>query len=421
MAIPFGRVKKKLGIVTTWFERGATHVSLAYIAALQEAFDIRVYARGGDAFPMHDPKWNMPWVHWGEFIPGAPSTTIDRRDFMRWLKREQIDILIFNEQQSWDILLYLRNTDLNWPAGRPLMGAYIDYYTAQTVPFFALYDFVLCNTQRHLSVFTNHKQALYIPWGVNVKAFPVAEPVQDRPVTFFHSLGYNPERKGTDLVVEAFNRMKNTEALLILHAQRPLHDFPALERLIGANPRIKWIDREVAPPGLYTLGDVYVYPSRLDGIGLSLPEALASGLPAIVTDEAPMNAFIEEDVNGWCIPVASRALRQDGYYWPMAVVDVFALAGRMDTLAANPAVLKKYQEQARKHAEQHLNWMANSAELATALGKLTHQTCPADILEACAQHEQNVQQNVKLKHRIHRLLIALGARKVKRLLAGRRS
>lgn len=413
-------MKKKLGIVTTWFERGATHVSLAYIAALQQAYDIRVYARGGDAFPINDPKWNQPWVHWGEFVPGAPSTTIDRRDFMQWLKREQIEIIIFNEQQSWDILLHLRKEGLKWPAKRPLMGAYIDYYTAQTVPFFDLYDFVLCNTKRHFSVFANHKQAMYVPWGVNVQAFPLTEPSVHRPLKFFHSLGYNPERKGTDLLVEAFTRMTNTSALLILHAQRPLHDFPALEALIRGNQRITWINREVPPPGLYTLGDVYVYPSRLDGLGLSLPEALASGLPAIVTDEAPMNEFIAHDVNGWCIPVASRALRHDGYYWPMALVDVFALAGRMDELAADPSSLPKYQQQARKHAEQHLNWMTNSAELATTLRKLTHQNCAASVFEACALLERKTQGKVKFKHRLHRLLITLGARKLKRAVLGRK-
>jgi glycosyltransferase involved in cell wall biosynthesis len=413
-------VKKKIGIVTTWFERGATHVSLAYIAALREAYDVRVYARGGDAFPINDPKWNKPWVYWGEFVPGAPSTTIDRRDFMRWLKREQIEILIFNEQQSWDIILHLRKEGLKRPDKRPLMGAYIDYYTAQTVPFFDLYDFVLCNTQRHLSVFANHKQALYIPWGVDVKSFPVVEPAANRPLTFFHSLGYNPERKGTDLVIEAFQGMKNKEALLILHAQRPLHDFPALEALISGNQRITWINREVPPPGLYTLGDVYVYPSRLDGIGLSLPEALASGLPAIVTDEAPMNAFIEEGVNGWCIPVASRTLRQDGYYWPLAVVDVFALGGRMDELAANPSSIPKYRQQARKHAEQHLNWMTNSGGLALQLGNLTHQNYSERVRIACTAYEKKAQKKIQFKHRLHRLLITLGARKLKRAVLGRR-
>jgi len=413
-------VKKKLGIVTTWFERGATHVSLAYIAALSEAFDIRVYARAGDAFPMHDAKWNKPWVHWGEFVPGAPSTTIDRRDFLRWLKREQIEILIFNEQQSWDILLYLRKDALKWPDGRPLMGAYIDYYTAQTVPFFELYDFVLCNTQRHYSVFAEHKQALFIPWGVDVSAFPVTDRSPDRPLTFFHSLGYNPERKGADLLVQAFNAMANTTAQLILHAQRPLHDFPGLEALIHTNPRITWINREVPPPGLYTLGDIYVYPSRLDGIGLSLPEALASGLPALVTDEAPMNEFVQHGVNGWCIPVAKHMERSDGYYWPLAEVDVLALAGRMDELVINRAMLDTYKQQTRTHAEQHLNWMTNSRDLAHQLGNLTHQNCSERVRIACTAYEKKAQEKVQFKHRLHRLLITLGARKLKRAVLGRR-
>lgn len=412
-------MKKKLGIVTTWFERGATHVSLAYIAALQERFDIRVYARGGDAFPMNDPKWNQPWVHWGEFVPGARSTTIDQRDFQRWLEREQIEILIFNEQQSWDILLYLRNIELNGLGKRPLLGAYIDYYTAETLPFFDLYDFVLCNTKRHFSVFPNHLQALFVPWGVNVPSFPTRHRGDDEPITFFHSLGYNPYRKGTDLLVRAFNQMTTTEAKLILHAQRPLHDFPELERLIQNNPRITWINREVPPPGLYALGDVYVYPSRLDGIGLSLPEALASGLPAIVTDEAPMNEFVEHGVNGWCIPVAERMPRSDGYYWPLAEVNVLALAGRMDDVVNNQSQLAEFTLHARAHAEKHLNWEKNSANLAVDISNLQLQDCNLETLNACAEYEKRLEKPLHIKHRLHRMLIALGARKLKRFVMGR--
>jgi len=36
-----------VGIVTTWFERGAAYVSRAYREALQERFDVVIYARGG--------------------------------------------------------------------------------------------------------------------------------------------------------------------------------------------------------------------------------------------------------------------------------------------------------------------------------------------------------------------------------------
>jgi len=55
---------------------------------------------------------------------------------------------------------------------------------------------------------------------------------------------------------------------------------------------------------LYYLGDVYVYPTTLDGLGLTVYEALASGLPVIATDVAPMNEIITED-NGKLVKVSS--------------------------------------------------------------------------------------------------------------------
>lgn len=411
--------QQKIGIISTWFERGATRVSLAYIAALESHYKVCVYARGGDAFPHHDPFWDRPWVHWGEFVPGAPSTYIDRRDFMRWLRREQPDLLLFNEQQSWDIITFLHSEDL-WKQGkkRPIMGAYIDYYTDETQPFFGLYDFLLCNTRRHYSVFEDHPQSLYIPWGLEVSDFPFA-PRLHEPLTYFHSLGYNPQRKGTDLLIHAFRRMQEPNLKLVLHAQRPLSDFPELEVLVKADERIEWMNQEVPPPGLYHLGDVYVYPSRLDGIGLSLPEALASGLPAVVTDEAPMNEFVQHGQNGWLVPVERRMKREDGYYWPLAEVSISELQSTLEQVLSDKDNLESMKASTRQGAEKYLNWMENSRGLAQQLVGLRALKADAELLEACRSYERMRSRRVSAGQRIHRLLIALGARKVKRFLMGR--
>lgn len=392
---------------------------MAYIAALESQYEVCVYARGGDAFPHHDPFWDRPWVHWGEFVPGAPSTYIDRRDFMRWLRREKPDLLLFNEQQSWDIIAFL-HSDTTWKKHekRPLLGAYIDYYTDETRPFFGLYDFLLCNTRRHYSVFKDHPQCLFIPWGVELSDFPF-DPKRHETLTFFHSLGYNPHRKGTDLLIHAFRRMREPSIRLVLHAQRPLSDFPELQVLVMADERIDWINREVPPPGLYQLGDVYVYPSRLDGIGLSLPEALASGLPAIVTDEAPMNEFVSDGENGWLVSVERHMKRDDGYYWPMAEVSISGLQATLEQVLVEKDRLELMKASTRKGAEKHLNWRVNSRGLGEQLSGLEALKADEELLDASRSYERMRSTGVSTMQRLHRILIALGARKVKRFLMGR--
>lgn len=414
----------KVGFVSTWFERGATHVTLAFMNALSNEHEQVVYARGGDEFPHDDPRWAKAHVHWGEFVPGARNTFIDHRDFLAWLQRETPEVLLFNEQQSWEVILWLRDPlfEQNHGVKRPIIGAYIDYYTAETVPFFGLYDFLICNTRRHFSVFDGHPGAFYVPWAVATEHFPHSSEVH-HPVTFFHSLGYNPERKGTDLVVEAFKRL-TSDARLVLHAQRPLSDFPALAEAIGNHPHITWINREVPPPGLYHLGDVYVYPSRLDGIGLSLPEALASGLPGLTTDEPPMNEFITEGKNGFLIPVVARNPRSDGYYWPLSECSVDALAGRMETLAAQPTLVEQLKRATRSDAEKRFDQAQFAQKLKNAFQHALQSgasRAPIDpkLLADCRAHEAAHTPSLKLRQRLHRLLIACGMRRLKRALFGR--
>ncbi|WP_306644190.1 glycosyltransferase family 4 protein [Sanyastnella coralliicola] len=405
--------KPVLGIISTWFERGATHVSLAYIAALQERFTIRVYARAGDEFPHNDPKWAQDFVHWGEFLPGALRTTIDWNDFSAWMKRENPAYLLFNEQHSWDVIHRLLGLK-----DRPLIGAYIDYYTDSTTPFFAHYDFLLCNTKRHYSVFEHLPGAMYVPWGVDLSLYSSPERAE-RGFRFFHSLGYNPDRKGTDLCVKAFKRLPNEDIQLILHAQRPLSDFPELQTAVESDQRIVWINKEVPPPGLYHEGDWYVYPSRLDGIGLSLPEALASGLPAIVPDEAPMNEFINEGENGFRVSVEKHWKREDQYYWPMNEVNVEALSNAMQRAVDDREQLESWQQRTLLHADEQLDWKKNAQHLGTALEKVEKRPIDKQLFQESLAFEHRQQPNLTFKHKMHRFLIKLGARQIKRAIFGR--
>ena len=103
-------------------------------------------------------------------------------------------------------------------------GAYIDYYTEQTIPFFNAYDFLICNTLRHQSVFKDHKQSYYVPWGTDTEIFYPRQTdlVENETVTFFHSSGSDPFRKGSDLLIKSFSRSQGENASLVIHSQRDL-------------------------------------------------------------------------------------------------------------------------------------------------------------------------------------------------------
>lgn len=361
-----------IGIVTTWFERGAAYVSRQFRDVLASEHDVFIYARGGEKFAIGDANWDLDYVTWAKKPATFAFTDINPEDFQRWLISNNIELVIFNEQKIWAPVMLCRELRIK-------TGAYIDYYTEQTVDMFALYDFLICNTQKHRSVFAWHPQCLFIPWGTDISLYlPKSETTaQHSGVTFFHSAGMSPFRKGTDLLLQAFSLLTG-DAKLYLHSQVPLKTaFPQLSDNIDnlvAKQQLFIHEGTVAAPGLYDKGDVYVYPSRLDGIGLTILEAASAGLPVIVPDYGPMNEFVAADVNGRTVALDKLWARWDGYYWPQCEVNIAALAAAMQSYVDNAGNMPQYAMQARQYAEKHFNWQHNSAGLAQLLTQITLQS-----------------------------------------------
>jgi glycosyltransferase involved in cell wall biosynthesis len=100
-------------------------------------------------------------------------------------------------------------------------------------------------------------------------------------------------------------------------------------------------------PRWYHMADLYISPSHVDGSSVTLMEALASGLPCLVSDIAGNKEWIEEDVNGW--------LFRDG--------DVNDLVEKILNAIRNRTSFKKIREAARGTAEQKADWNRNFGKL----------------------------------------------------------
>jgi len=199
-----------IGIVTTWFERGAAYVSRAYMMTLSQKHNVFIYARGGERNLRGDPKWDQPYVTWDEPVSGKSYMYIGPEKFKKWVHQNHIEVVIFNEQHNWETVLDILKIN------NVIIGAYVDYYTPETVPFFWLYDFLLCNTKRHYDVFKNHPQVFYIPWGTDLDLFDKEDRrSSNKDLVFFHSCGRSPTRKGTDILVNAFQNVTGDTNLIL--------------------------------------------------------------------------------------------------------------------------------------------------------------------------------------------------------------
>ncbi len=332
-----------IGFVSTWLQRGAAYVTLNFIHWVTPQHRAFVFARGGEYFDVSFAP-NLVPVHKGYRLGG---TSINLTEFICWVRRNQLDMVIFNEQIDMRIVYQLKQR-----MPQILLGTYIDYYKANTIAHFSVYDFLICNTKRHYEVFKWHPQCLYLPWGVDTHLFhPILSKKQENKVRFFHSMGMS-NRKGTEILLRVYKKYKFYEknCCLIIHTQKDISHL--ISKQEAAELGITIICKNVDAPGLYQLGDIYVYPAKLDGLGLTMYEALACGLPVIATDVAPMNEVVSAQT-GRLVGIARSFCREDGYYWPLSEVDEESLAAALQYYIDNASLIPQYSQICRRYAESH--------------------------------------------------------------------
>lgn len=100
-------------------------------------------------------------------------------------------------------------------------------------------------------------------------------------------------------------------------------------------------------PHYYRAADLYVSASKSDGSSVSLMEALASGLPALVSDIPGNREWVRPGKEGWLFALNNQR----------------SLADKILAAVGKPKVLRKIAKQARVTAIKRADWTHNKKEL----------------------------------------------------------
>lgn len=143
-------------------------------------------------------------------------------------------------------------------------------------------------------------------------ALPLTQaPSPGEPIRFL-TLAQLIERKGIDILVEACSLLPSEGWSLEIFGEGP--DRQSLQRMIDdrnlpirLHRPLPFETRMTACQGSHC----FVFPSRWDGWGMALVEALAAGLPVIASNQT-MSAydFVTEAQNGWIVPCDPSAIAQ---------------------------------------------------------------------------------------------------------------
>jgi glycosyltransferase involved in cell wall biosynthesis len=154
--------------------------------------------------------------------------------------------------------------------------------------------------------------------------------IRQRLVVLF--CGQLIERKGLRDLVTAFARLNpsQADAALVLVGYGPLAEvLVAMAAELGIREHVYVLDHvEVEDmPRLYAIGDVFVLPSLEETWGLVVNEAMACGLPLVVSDHVGSSVdLVREGHNGFIVPAGDPTM----------------LAKRLGTLLGEDATREKF-------------------------------------------------------------------------------
>lgn len=133
-------------------------------------------------------------------------------------------------------------------------------------------DLFICPTKQCYSEFSRVVPCEYFPWPIDIEKFEFRPREVCNQFVFINGHGGWHGRKGGVIIQEALKRWP--EMPLIVYDQT------------GTFPNARKAKDNI---DLYARGDVLISPHSVDGIGLELMEAMASGMPVISTNGEPWN------------------------------------------------------------------------------------------------------------------------------------
>lgn len=201
----------------------------------------------------------------------------------------------------------------------------------------------------------NPDKTIVFPWGVDLEHF--APSTVHRPpsvVTLFCNRAWE-SRYGVDVLARAFVKVaqeRDDVNLLLLGGGSQGHLLRQIFEGGGVLDRVAFAGQisQTVLPEWYRRADLYISPSHVDGSSVSLMEALACGLPCLVSDIPANKEWVVEGENGW--------LFRDG--------DANHLAEKILAAIAQREILPKVGQSSRRVAELRADWKKNAEALMNA-------------------------------------------------------
>jgi glycosyltransferase involved in cell wall biosynthesis len=162
--------------------------------------------------------------------------------------------------------------------------------------------FVLSSFQKgtFMEAGVDEDKLIVTPLGVDVEAFQPMPVGRDKKVFRVAFVGQISQRKGISYLIEAFSKAAIPESELLLVGRAI-----GRSRAWSAIPRVRHVPHvpRWELPALYRTADVFVLPSLVEGFGLVALEAMACGVPVVISTNTFADDVVTDGVDGYIIPI----------------------------------------------------------------------------------------------------------------------
>jgi 1,2-diacylglycerol 3-alpha-glucosyltransferase len=328
----------RVGIVTKWFNRGLAFVSRYVRDALDsrghETFILARPTKDKGAMAAHIDRsgvWDQPGV------TEASDWEVPYDEYTRWIEDNDLDVVHWDNCYQHEEIARLRE------AGVRTVGRFVwemfspgDAEPAKRA-YDVLYSMTRCEQARYAELGI---ESPFVQWGLHRELLEAAQEAQsaaprdrDELIRFYFPGALLGPRKPHKEVVEAFRAARGENLRLIFKAQLERR-MNYLESAAEEDPRIELVIDDMPTDEhlrLFAGCDVCLGPSRWEGLGLFLYEAVAFGMPQITNDSPPMNEVVRDGANGLLVPDLQDDEAPSGI--PSMKPDVAALTAAIERLA----------------------------------------------------------------------------------------
>jgi 1,2-diacylglycerol 3-alpha-glucosyltransferase len=357
----------RIGICAYWFNRGQGVVARQLRSALDslghETFVLARPTRRSNVRPAFIDRtgvWDQP------AITEASDYRIPPEEMVGWGRENELELAFFDQNYEFEAIEALRSSGVR-TVGRFVWEQFSREHTEPAKRALdVIYSLTECERERYASLGISSPR---VHWGIHPELLSYAAdaPARSDRLTFFYPGGFLTRRKPVSEILRAFRRLPGDGVRLIVKGQVE-RKLDLLDRATRRDSRVEVLLEDLPTDEhlrLFASADVCVAPSRWEGLGLHLYEAMALGLPVITNDNPPMNEVIADGDNGLLVGARRRGRASSGI--PAYTPRVRELANAMrrtldpglrDQLAAGVA-----------RARERLSWERTVADYGELIGR----------------------------------------------------